>query len=69
MDLGPHAAFIWASYGVAVAVIAVLLGWIGWERRRLIRALELAEARPSGRRQTQDSTPGETENGETRHGG
>ena len=43
MDLGKHAAFIWASYGVAFAVMAALFAWIVWDRARLQRALAKLE--------------------------
>ncbi len=43
MDLGPHAAFIWASYLVVVVVIGALIAWIvldGRNQRRLLARLE-----------------------------
>ena len=55
MDLGPHAAFIWSSYGaVAVAVGGLAVGlWL--EGRRYARELALIEAQGLGRRG--DSAP------------
>ncbi len=42
MDLGPHAAFIWLSYAVAVAVVAALMIWaFGGEARNRARLAEL----------------------------
>jgi heme exporter protein D len=50
MDLGPHAAFIWASYGIYVAVLALLIGWLVWEGRRIRSRLEDLESRGVARR-------------------
>jgi heme exporter protein D len=39
MDLGPHAAYIWAAYAVETAVLTALVGWLlydgGRQKRRL----------------------------------
>ena len=39
MNLGPHAAFIIAAYGVAIGVIGAMIAWImvdyRWQRRTL----------------------------------
>ena len=43
MDFGPHAAFIWAAYAAAAAVVAGLIGWVvlDWRaQRRLLGDLE-----------------------------
>lgn len=43
MDLGPHAAFIWASYAAVAVVLALLIGWLiadGWEQKRRLDELE-----------------------------
>ena len=50
MDLGPHAAFIWACYGIVAVVLAALVGWLMADGRRLQRALEELEARGVSRR-------------------
>ena len=34
-DLGPHSGFIIASYVCAIAILAVLIGWIYLSRRKL----------------------------------
>jgi len=50
MDLGPHAAFIWASYTVVAVVLAVLIGWLLFDGRRQQRLLDELEARGVRRR-------------------
>lgn len=50
MDLGPHAAYIWASYLIAVATIAVLVGWLIVDGRRQQRLIAEFEARGVRRR-------------------
>jgi heme exporter protein D len=53
MSLGPYASFIVWSYAAVAAVVAALIGWIGFDYRRQkarLRALEAAGAvRRSGR--------------------
>ena len=34
MDLGPHAGFIWAAYGVVAVVLAALVTWLVLDGRR-----------------------------------
>ncbi len=50
MDLGPHAGFIWASYGAVIAVIAGLVGWLVFDGHRQRKALADLEARGVRRR-------------------
>ncbi|KAB2914791.1 MAG: heme exporter protein CcmD [Hyphomicrobiaceae bacterium] len=50
MDLGPHAAFIWASYGAAAAVLAILAAWLAFDGRRQQRLIDELEARGVRRR-------------------
>ena len=50
MDLGPHAAFIWASYAVAVAVLGALIAWLVFDGRRQQRLIDELEARGVRRR-------------------
>ena len=50
MDLGPHAAFIWISYGAVAGTIAGLLAWLITDGRRQQRALADLEARGVRRR-------------------
>ena len=44
-DLGPHAAFIWASYALMAAVLAALTAWLVLDGRRQARLLADLEAR------------------------
>jgi heme exporter protein D len=50
MDLGPHAAFIWASYAVATAVLATLAAWLVLDGRRQQGLIDELEARGVRRR-------------------
>ncbi len=50
MDLGPHAAFIWASYAAVALVLLLLLVWLIWDGRRQRRLLENLESRGVRRR-------------------
>ena len=50
MDLGPHAVFIWASYGAFVLIVGLLIAWTLLDGRRQARALADAERRGLKRR-------------------
>jgi heme exporter protein D len=50
MDLGPHAAFIWASYAIYAVVLAGLIGWLVWDGARIRQQLADLEARGISRR-------------------
>ena len=50
MDLGPHAAFIWASYAAVTLVVAGLILWLLADGRRQIGALQDLEKRGIKRR-------------------
>jgi heme exporter protein D len=50
MDLGPHAAFVWASYGAVAAALAGLALWLVLDGRRQQRLIEELEARGIRRR-------------------
>ncbi|WP_299818332.1 heme exporter protein CcmD [uncultured Roseibium sp.] len=51
MDLGSHAGFILASYGLCLLTVLVLIAWIRIDKANLERALkELAEQGVSRRR-------------------
>ncbi len=50
MDLGPHAAFIWASYAAETLVLASLVAWLLWDGRRQKRQLADLERRGVTRR-------------------
>jgi heme exporter protein D len=49
-DLGPHAAFIWASYAAVAAVVAALIVWLLADGARYRRQLADLEARGVRRR-------------------
>ena len=55
MDLGPHAAFIWAAYATVAVVLAALVGWLVLEGRRQQRLLDAFEARGLRRRAARGS--------------
>ena len=50
MDLGPHAAFIWAAYAIVAAVLAGLVAWLVVDGRRQRRLVDQLEARGVRRR-------------------
>lgn len=50
MDLGPHAAFIIASYVIVAIVMLALVVWLVFDGRRHQRALDALEARGVRRR-------------------
>lgn len=50
MNLGPHAAFIVASYAISGVIVAALIGWITAEHRALKRKLADFDARGVTRR-------------------
>jgi heme exporter protein D len=50
MDLGPHAVFIWASYGAVVVVLVALIAWLLHDGRRQRQRLLQLEARGVRRR-------------------
>ena len=50
MDLGPHAAFIWAAYATVAAVLAALVGWLVLDGRRQRQLVDELEARGVRRR-------------------
>jgi heme exporter protein D len=56
MDLGPHAAFILASYGVVAIALAALVGWLVLDGRRQQRLIDAFEAR--GIRRRSEHRPG-----------
>ena len=56
MDLGPHAAFIWASYAAVTVVIGGLLIWLAYDGRRQLAALKYLEARGVKRRSSASSS-------------
>ena len=50
MDLGPHADFIVIAYGLAILIVAGMIGWIVLDYRRQTRSLAELEARGVTRR-------------------
>ncbi len=50
MDLGPHAAFIWAAYATVAVVLAALVGWLVLDGRRQRQLVDELEARGVRRR-------------------
>jgi heme exporter protein D len=50
MDLGPHAAFIWAAYAATTLVLAGLAAWLVLDGRRQQRLVDELEARGVRRR-------------------
>ena len=50
MDLGPHAAFIIASYAIVAIVLFAIVVWLIFDGRRYQRALDALEARGVRRR-------------------
>jgi heme exporter protein D len=55
MDLGPHAAFIWAAYAVVTAVLAGLIAWLVLDGRRQQRLIDALEARGVRRRSSRNN--------------
>ncbi|MFM7084421.1 MAG: heme exporter protein CcmD [Hyphomicrobium sp.] len=56
MDLGPHAAFIWASYGVFFLVLSALVLSLLWKGARLKNKLSELEAQGVTRRTKKTAT-------------
>lgn len=56
MDLGPHAAFIWASYGAFVLIIGAIIGWTLFDGWRQTKALSDADRRGLKRRSASADT-------------
>jgi heme exporter protein D len=57
MDLGPHAAFIWAAYAITVVVLAGMIGWLVLDGRAQQRRLESFAKRGVTRRSDSGSRP------------
>jgi heme exporter protein D len=57
MNLGPHAAFIIASYAAAAAVVAALIAWVLVDFRAQRRALGDLEAHGVTRRSAEVKEP------------
>jgi heme exporter protein D len=57
MDLGPHAAFIWAAYAVVAVVLATLVAWLVLDGRRQQHLVDELEARGIRRRSRRNGAP------------
>lgn len=58
MDLGPHAAFIWVSYGLVALVLAVMIVWLIADGKLQQRRLQQLEARGIRRRSARSAGQG-----------
>jgi heme exporter protein D len=56
MDLGPHAAFIWAAYAAVVVGLMALTAWLVLDGRRQQRLVDELEARGVRRRSQRTSS-------------
>jgi heme exporter protein D len=56
MDLGPHAAFVWASYGVVAVALGLLVLWLMVDGRRQQRLIDELETRGVRRRSERGSS-------------
>jgi heme exporter protein D len=50
MNLGPHAAFIWWAYGIALLVVLALIAWVAIDHRVQQRQLARLEEQGVTRR-------------------
>ncbi len=57
MDLGPHAAFIWAAYGAVAVALAALTAWLVLDGRRQQHLVDELEARGVRRRSRRGDAP------------
>ena len=55
-DLGPHAAFIWLSYGAALLCMSALVLWVWTDERSQKRRLADLERRGLRRRSSQQNS-------------
>jgi heme exporter protein D len=61
MDLGPNAAFVWASYAAVAIVLGVLIVWLVADGMHQQRKLNELEARGTRRRSAQTSPGAESD--------
>jgi heme exporter protein D len=59
MELGPHAAYIWAAYASVAAGLAVLVAWLVLDGRRQQHLVDELEARGVRRRSDPARSPGQ----------
>ena len=57
IDLGPHADFILAAYGIALLVLIVLIAWIVFDYRAQRHRVAQLESQGVTRRSVQAKTP------------
>jgi heme exporter protein D len=57
MNLGPHAAFIWASYAAFIAIVGGLIAWTLFDGWRQAGALADAQRRGLRRRSASGANP------------
>lgn len=57
LDLGPHAGFIWASYGATLILLGGLIAWIRADGRHQLRLLDELEAQGVQRRSARAASP------------
>lgn len=50
MELGPHAAYIWASYATVALALALMVAWLVVDGRHQQRLIDELEARGIRRR-------------------
>jgi heme exporter protein D len=50
MNLGPHAAFIWWAYGIALLIVLSLIAWVAIDHRLQRRQLARLESEGVSRR-------------------
>ncbi|MGE0023697.1 MAG: heme exporter protein CcmD [Hyphomicrobium sp.] len=55
MDLGPHAAFIWASYAAFIVIVGLLIGWTLFDGWRQAQALAEADRQGLKRRSADEA--------------
>jgi heme exporter protein D len=60
MDLGPHAAFIWAAYGITALVVAALVARAILQEREQRRILARLEAQGIRRRSDMHGEDGQS---------
>ena len=59
IDLGPHAGFILAAYGLSAAIVIALIGWVLLDGRAQRRRLADLEARGIRRRSSRKAGAGD----------
>jgi heme exporter protein D len=57
INLGPHAAFILAAYGVTLLVVLVLIAWVALDYRSQRRRVAELESQGVTRRSVQAKNP------------